>query len=306
MDYKNQITVSCLGSVYYGSKLEEVKLAIESLLNSIEKPDEIIIVIDGEINHQIMSYLRESQKNSLIKLIYSTKNIGLGPALNLGLEKCTCDLICRFDTDDISVSERIRISKKAFQENSHLDIFGASMVEFIESDENFVKCNIKSAPLNDSLIKSALDYRNTINHPTVVFKKSSIENLGNYENIRFFEDYHLWLKARKKDLIFANTSTPLVLMKRINHSDRRQGIDYAKYELNFFRKSMQQKLLNPRSFLIFLLRIVTRLIPSKYQIIYFLMPWRGNQKRCLNPIYMRNFSLKNLEIIDKFNKKYLI
>ena len=117
MAYKNQLTVSCLGSVYYGSKLDEVKLAIKSLLNSIEKPDEIIIVIDGEINSQIMDFLEESKNNSLIKVIHSSKNIGLGPALNLGLGICKCDLICRFDTDDISISERIRISKKAFEEN---------------------------------------------------------------------------------------------------------------------------------------------------------------------------------------------
>ena len=298
MTFKNQLTVSCLGSVYYGSKLDEVKLAIKSLLNSIEKPDEIIIVIDGEINSQIMDFLEESKNNSLIKVINSSKNIGLGPALNLGLGICKCDLICRFDTDDISISERIRISKKAFEENSNLDIFGSSIVEFIESDKNLVQCNIKYSPIDDSLIKSTLDYRNAVNHPTAVFKRKSIEKLGNYENIRFFEDYHLWLKARKNNLIFTNSPTPLVLMKRVSHSDRRQGIEYAKYEFKFFQKSIQQKLINPRSFVIFLIRILYRLIPRRYQFIYYLMPWRKNQKRCLNPIYMTNFSLKNLEIID--------
>ena len=146
-----------------------------------------------------------------------------------------------------------------------------------------MQCNIKYSPLDDSLIKSTLDYRNAVNHPTAVFKRKSIEKLGNYENIRFFEDYHLWLKARKNDLIFANSPTPLVLMKRVSHSERRQGIEYAKYEFKFFQKSIQQKLLNPRSLVIFLIRILYRLIPRRYQFIYYLMPWRKNQKRCLNP-----------------------
>ena len=298
MDNKNKITVSCLGSIYYGSKFEEVKLAVNSLLNSEEKPDEIIIVIDGAIDKKILSYLEESKNNSLIKLIYSRENIGLGPALNLGLGICKCNLICRFDTDDISLSERIKISKKAFQENLNLDIFGSPIVEFIASDLNFVQCNIKSVPLNDSSIKSSLDYRNAINHPTVIFKKKSIEKLGNYQNIKFFEDYHLWLKARKKGLIFANSPIPLVLMKRISHSERRQGIEYAKYELDFFKKSIQQKLLNPRSFIFFLLRILSRLIPSNFHFIYSLVPWRGNYKKCLNPSKMLNFSIKNLNLLD--------
>ena len=157
---------------------------------------------------------------------------------------------------------------------------------------------MKSVPLNDSSIKSSLDYRNTINHPTVVFKKKSIEKLGNYENIRFFEDYHLWLKARKKGLIFANSNIPLVLMKRISHSDRRQGLEYAKYELNFFKKSIQQKLLNPRAFIFFLLRILSRLLPSNCHFIYSLIPWRGDYKKCINPSIVSNFSIKNLDLVD--------
>ena len=77
-------------------------------------------------------------------------------------------------------------------------------------------------------------------------------------------------------------------MKRVSHSDRRRGIEYAKYELNFFRKSIQQKLLNPRSFIIFLVRILSRLMPSKLPFLFILIPWRGDQKNaCLNPIYMR-------------------
>jgi len=296
LDNKNNLKVSCLGSVYYGSNLNELKLSIDSLLNSEESPDEIIIVIDGKVNSQIIRYFEEIKNNNLIKTISSKKNMGLGPALNLGLKICKYDLICRFDTDDISLNERIKISKTAFRNNSNLDIFGASIIEFIDSSKELVQCNIKSVPLNDSLIKNALNYRNSMNHPTVVFKKKSINKLGNYENLRFFEDYHLWLKAKKNNLIFENTSTPLVLMKRMSHSDRREGFKYAKYELNFLKKSIQQKLLNPLSFIIFTIRIISRLIPSKFQFIYSLLPWRRNYKKCLNPRYMNKFTLKKLEI----------
>ena len=49
--------------------------------------------------------------------------------------------------------------------------------------------------------------------------------------------------------------------------------------------------IKPRSYKIFLW-IISRLIPSKYQFIYSLMPWIENYKKCLNPMYMNNFSLK--------------
>ena len=41
--------------------------------------------------------------------------------------------------------------------------------------------------------------RNPINHVTVMFKKDSILEVGNYENLPYFEDYYLWCKLIKSN-----------------------------------------------------------------------------------------------------------
>ena len=284
------LKISCLGSVYSGSKVEEVKLAINSLLNNSIKPDQIVIVIDGKINNKIKKYLISIEQKRLIEIVISKKNIGLGPALNIGLKMCKYELICRFDTDDISFSNRLEESKKAFLENEKLDIFGSAIIEFIESKNKIVKCNIKKVPQKDLSIKSTLNYRNALNHPTVFFKKKSIKDLGNYEDIKFFEDYHLWLKAKKKNYIFSNSQLPLVLMRRKSHMERRKGLSYALNELRFFKNARAQKLISFKSNFIFFLRIISRLIPSKFDFIYKIIPWRENYKYCLNPIYLKEFT----------------
>tara|TARA_Y100000589_G_scaffold331312_1_gene384275 strand:+ start:1417 stop:2316 length:900 start_codon:yes stop_codon:yes gene_type:complete len=293
---KNNLKISCLGSVYSGSKLKEVKLSINSLLDSIEAPDEIVLVKDGKIRKNLYKYLLECDKKKVIKLVESKKNIGLGLALNLGLNECKYDTICRFDTDDISLSNRISESKKAFIEDPNLDIFGSNIIEFIDAKSKFVKCNLKDVPKLNEGIHSTLDFRNPMNHPSIVFKKSSISKLGAYENIIFFEDYHLWLKARKKNCKFMNTSKPLILMKRKSHSDRRQGYDYARKEFKFFIVSMRQRLLNFKSYIFFPLRILSRFIPFRASFLYYLFPWRNNYTSCLNPLYQKEYSLESLNI----------
>ena len=39
--------------------------------------------------------------------------------------------------------------------------------------------------------------RNPINHSTVFFKKKTIMDAGNYEDVRFYEDYFFGLKCLK-------------------------------------------------------------------------------------------------------------
>ena len=64
---QNILKISCLGSVYYGSELEEVKLSINSLLKGIDKPDEIVLVLDCEIKKSLYKFLIEYDKAGKIK-----------------------------------------------------------------------------------------------------------------------------------------------------------------------------------------------------------------------------------------------
>lgn len=299
MNKKINFKVSCLGSVYYGSNLHEVELSIKSLTQGIEKPDEIILVIDGDIKKNLKSYLKNLEKSNIINLVTCKDNNGLGVALNIGLKECKYELICRFDTDDISLSNRLIESKKAFERNPNLDIFGSQIIEFIDSKNKFVRCNFKKMPLSNLAIKNALNFRNSINHPTVVFKKKTILEIGGYENISFFEDYHLWLKARKNNCIFLNSSIPLVLMKRESVTKRRQGFIYAKNELNFYLISIGKGLIKLITFFIFPLRVFSRILPSRISFLYYLIPWRNNYSSCLNPKYLEEFSIESLKIISK-------
>ena len=66
-----KLTISCLCSVYRNSVLKEVKMAIESILNGSETPDEIIVVIDGLIDNNLKRYLLSLEESKKIKTLIS-------------------------------------------------------------------------------------------------------------------------------------------------------------------------------------------------------------------------------------------
>lgn len=289
------LRISCLGSVYSGSCCQEVIQAIDSLVNGSLLPNEVIIVIDGPIRKDLYTALHRLALNGLVKLCPLEFNQGLGKALSHGLSMCSNDIVVRFDTDDLSLDDRLMKIAYTFASDPALDILGSAIIEFDPGIQPRVKCRLKASPLVDRKIKFSLNYKNSMNHPSVAFRKSSILSIGSYEHVPFFEDYFLWLKARKAKLKFANLNYPLVLMSRPPLSSRRSGIGYALFEISFYEKAIFRGLLNPLYIPLFVLRILSRVLPASLQSFQDYLPWRSRQTHCLNPKYLNHLSISGLE-----------
>ena len=85
-----------------------------------------------------------------------------------------------------------------------------------------------------------MNYRNPINHPSILFKKESILKAGSYESMLFFEDYYLWLKCKKKKYKFHNLDIPLLAMKRESLLLRRYGLLLLFLKLSFFIRVLRK------------------------------------------------------------------
>ena len=86
--------------------------------------------------------------------------------------------------------------------------------------------------------------RNPINHPSIIFKKDRIENAGSYDDMKFFEDYYLWLKCKKLSFKFHNINQALVSMRRKNNLVRRKGYKYIIFEIKFTYQCFIKRLIN--------------------------------------------------------------
>ena len=108
---------SVLMSVYYKENPQYLKQAIDSMLNQTLKPEQFVIVEDGKLNNFLhkMVMLYKEKYSDLFTVIELKVNVGLGMALDIGLQHCRNELVARMDSDDISLPERCEKQVKLFE-----------------------------------------------------------------------------------------------------------------------------------------------------------------------------------------------
>ncbi|MBM7539779.1 glycosyltransferase [Amphibacillus cookii] len=220
---------SVLMSLYYKEKSEYLTKSIDSMLEQTVKPDEIIIVKDGELTQELEDILSIYHRkfSSLIKLVPLETNVGLGKALDIGLNYCSNQLVARMDTDDISLPERCEKQLKMFQENSELSIVGAMIDEFYEKPSNVVSSRV--VPTSHKDIVAFIKRRSPFNHPTVMFKKDAVISSGGYGNLRRKQDLDLFSRMINKGHKAANIDESLLLFRsNEDNFKRRKSWSYCK------------------------------------------------------------------------------
>lgn len=183
---------SVLMSLYVKEKPEYLKQSIESMLNQTILPDEIVIVKDGPLTNELDKVLIEykTKHHKLFNIVSSEKNLGLGLALNLGLEHCRNELVARMDTDDISLPDRCEKQLKEFKIDSKLVLVGTMIDEFNDNPKETISSRV--VPTMHEDIYEFAKRRSSFNHPTVMYRKSKVIECGGYSNLRRNQDVDLF------------------------------------------------------------------------------------------------------------------
>ena len=231
---------SALLSLYIKENPEFLRQSLDSLFHQTLLPDEVILVEDGpltpELEHVVSEY---SARYPILKVVPLPQNQGLGKALNEGLKHCSYELVARMDTDDIAKPDRFRRQIQVFEKHPEIDVCGAWIDEF-EEDVNQILSTRKLPEHHEEIAAYALS-RNPMNHPVVMFRKSSVIAAGGYQHFPLFEDYYLWLRMLKNGAKFYNLQESLLSFRTSpDMFKRRGGWKYAKDEFRFL--SMMRKL----------------------------------------------------------------
>lgn len=124
---------SVLMSVYIKEDPAYFDLALESnLMKQTLRPDEFVLVCDGELTPELEAVVLKYQKlcPEVLK-VYRKENGGLGKALNFGLPKCQYELIARSDSDDICKSECFEKQVRLMMEHPEYGMISSWVDEFI-------------------------------------------------------------------------------------------------------------------------------------------------------------------------------
>lgn len=201
---KEMSKFSVLMPVYHGDQPALFDEALSSVTNNTVKPDQIVVVVDGQISEELEAVLIKHQSEQL-DVVRIEQNQGIVNALNTGLELCRNELVARCDADDINAEKRFELQIKEFLNDPELTLCGGHILEVGEA-----KQFLRKVPVSKNQIAKTIKIRNPMNHMTVMFKKSAVNHVGNYPDIKFREDYALWCLLYASGCIISNIDEVLV------------------------------------------------------------------------------------------------
>ena len=253
--FSKDVYISWLGSIYINSKTEDFVRAIKSIeWQDCKYIQEIIIVKDGLISKELENFLKNYSFKFSHKIISLNNNRGLGIAMKIGSENCMGKYIARFDTDDINLPNRLSTQIPILESDHKIGLVSSAVFEKSTNNKIFYKIPYKKS------LKKIINKFNPINHPTVIMNKAILFEVGNYENVKYFEDYYLWLKFVKCGYQITLINDALVLMNVEDKYRKRWGIKYLFYESNFIFKILKNKLIKKVYILYFIPRLLSRII----------------------------------------------
>ena len=183
---------SVLMSLYTKENPAYLRLAVDSMVNQTVRPDQIVIVEDGPLTEELYAVVEEytQAEPELFHIVKSEKNIGLGMALNLGLQECRNELVARMDTDDIAKPQRCEKQLAVFAEDPDLAIVGAYVDEFHSTPDQVV--SVRVVPQEHADIYEFAKRRTAFTHPSVMYRKSKVLAFGGYSDLRRNQDVDLF------------------------------------------------------------------------------------------------------------------
>lgn len=186
------------------------------------KPSEIVLVQDGPLPDALSQKINswKDRLDDIFKIVYIKENVGTGKAKNIGIKECSNELIAVMDTDDISLPNRFEKQLEMFK-FGNIDVCGAWVGEF-EDNEGIIVSYRRTPEFHDEIVAFAKS-RSPVNHPTTMYKKSSVLSAGNYSELRSSQDYNLFVRLLISGAKIYNIQEPLVNMRMGNNQEARRG-----------------------------------------------------------------------------------
>lgn len=227
---------SLLLSTYGGDDPGFLRAAfVSTVQEQTRPPDEVVLVQDGPVPDALAAEIQHLVTTSPVPVrhVVMEDNVGLGPALDRGLEACAHEIVARMDADDISRSDRFEMQLPLVEAGA--DIVGSGLYEMGSSVDDVV--GRRTPPTDPEEIRKVIRFRDPFNHPTVVYRKSAVLGAGGYTDMALMEDYLLFTRMVEAGARPANIAEPLVYYRvGAGAYARRGGVELLRSELALQRR----------------------------------------------------------------------
>lgn len=167
---------------------------LDSILDQTLEEFELVAVNDNSTDGSV-EVLR-SYNDSRISIIENQQK-GIVSALNLGLQSCRSDLVARMDADDVMYVDRLKKQFAVMTDDASITLCATQARKF---PEEIIKAGYaeymhwQNACLSKQDIGNQIYIESPFAHPSVMFRKHQVMELGGYKEGEFPEDYELWLR----------------------------------------------------------------------------------------------------------------
>lgn len=224
--------VAVLLPVYKKDNPQFFTTTVASLLSQSYKDFTIFLGVDGPIEGELDSMIKDCEQNSKFCVCRFTKNRGLACVLNdLIAEAVKLGFVyfARMDADDVCVNTRLEKQLIFLQNHPEVDVVGGKIEEI---DENGSR-NGKTVfyPLSHDACKKYFRYRDPLAHPATFFRKRYFDKAKGYRpEYRKNQDTMLWFDGFMNGCIFANLDETVLLFRVTDdfYKNRRNGFKRAK------------------------------------------------------------------------------
>ncbi len=260
---------SVLISVYSKENPDYLREALSSIWEEQSfRPMEVVLVKDGPLTEDLEKVIFDFSQNAPLKILELETNSGLGISLAKGLELCSCNLVARMDSDDISMPDRFEKQIKYMVMHPGIDVLGTNIAEFVTTINKIV--SYRNLPIEFSDIKHFAKKRNPLNHMTVMFRKETVLKYGNYVTFYGYEDYYLWVRLLLQNVTIVNLPEALVYARINNIYSKRRGIKLFMIEFKLQEEFLRLGFTNKFNFVHnIIFRAFPRLLPIEgLKIVY--------------------------------------
>lgn len=177
-----------------------------------------LILIYNDLTREILFELDNYCKKFKDIIIVKSKKKGLAMSLAEAVLMAETEYVARIDSDDLIINGRFEKQITFLEENKDIAVVG-SQLQFI-TDEGSTR-GYSSYPTDKLEVRQKFVLGSQIAHPSVMFRKNAIIEVGNYQDFErkegasICEDFFLWLRVLDK---YEIANLPEVLTKYRQHS----------------------------------------------------------------------------------------
>jgi glycosyltransferase involved in cell wall biosynthesis len=219
--------------------------AMRSLLSQTFESFEILAVDDGSTDETLKGLKHWARSDDRVRVVVLPHG-GIIEALNRGLACCAAPYVARMDADDRAHPTRLERQVDYLDEHPQVAVLSSLVEGFPASDVREGFC-IYIDWLNNLIthadIVREIFVESPLAHPSVMFRKRWVDDLGGYQDCGWPEDYDLWLRLYLAGARFAKI--PEILLYWREHPHRLTRTDSRYSVKNFLRAKAHYLMCGP-------------------------------------------------------------